>query len=282
MSIRRTNHSAGILLVTVSAIVFSTAGLFTKGVEASAWSVIFWRGLSAAIFTLAYVWLQGGLKHEMRRWGWPAVLAMLFNASGTAAFIPAFKLTSVANVALIWATAPFVTALLAWLMLGEHPTRRAMIASVAALFGVAIVVSGSFGGGTLAGDVLALWMTVMMSGVMVIYRKWPQTPVALPNIGASLLLLPVALLFIEPTHISRPELLILLMFGAIFAIASVTFTEGARRIPAMETALLGALETPLAPVWAFLLLSEVPTPQAMAGGVIILVALIWSQVRRQN
>ena len=205
----KTTHASGVVLVCISAIAFSTAGLFTKGVSTDAWGVIFWRGVSAALFTLVYAVLWGDLRNEMRRFSGPAVLAMLLNASGTAAFIPAFKLTSIANVAVIWATAPFVTALLAWLVLRERPTRRVMLASIVAIVGVGIVVSGSFAGGNIIGDALALWMTMMIAGLMVVYRKWPDTPVALPNVAASVLLLPVAFLFTQPMQIAQPELLIL-------------------------------------------------------------------------
>jgi hypothetical protein len=45
----------GIALVLISATIFSSVGLFVKGVEAAVWSVIFWRGLFAAFFTFAYI-----------------------------------------------------------------------------------------------------------------------------------------------------------------------------------------------------------------------------------
>ena len=89
-------YTTGVLLVCISSLVFSTAGLFTKGVSADAWAVIFWRGLSAALFSLVFVSLRGRLRDEWRRFKWPALLATLISASGTAAFIPAFKLTTVA------------------------------------------------------------------------------------------------------------------------------------------------------------------------------------------
>jgi drug/metabolite transporter (DMT)-like permease len=63
----------------------------------------------------------------------------------------------------------------------------------------------------------------------------------------------------------------------VFAVASVTIAEGARRLPAAETALLSALETPLAPIWAFMLFAEMPTAYTLTGGVIILIALFASQ-----
>ncbi len=278
----KSTHARGVALVCVSAIAFSTAGLFTKGVSADAWTVIFWRGVSAALFTLGYALLRGDFRRELRGFGAAAWGSTLLNVSGTAAFIPAFKLTSIANVALIWASAPFVTALLAWVLLKERPSRRVVLASCVAIIGVFVVISGSLGGGTLLGDALAFWMTLMIAGMMVLYRRYPQTPVLLPNALASIALLPVALWFTTPMQVISTELMLLLLFGVLFALASVTFTMGARILPPTEAALLSALETPLAPIWAFLLLSEIPTGAAVVGGAMIMAALIWSQMRGRS
>jgi len=273
----KTAHASGVALVVLSALVFSTAGIFTKGVEAGAWAVIFWRGLSAAIFTFLYVFWRGTFRNQIRHFGKPGWLVVVFGAAGTAAFIPAFKLTSIANVALIWAAAPFVTGLLAWLVLRERPTAKVLISSFFALMGVVVVVGGSFGGVNLTGDLLALWMTLMMAALMVVYRVWPKTPAALPAAMSSLVLLTPALVMSSPMQIAPAEILILIAFGLVFAIASVTLAEGVRRIPAAEAALLSALESPLAPFWAFLVFSAIPAVSTLIGGAIILAAVVWSQ-----
>ena len=273
------SHVAGVALVCISAVVFSTAGIFTKAVEANAWSVIFWRGLGAALLSLGYVAMRGGLRDEIARFGRPALFAAIIGASGTAAFIPAFKLTSVTNVVLIWATAPFVAAGLAWLFIGEKPGLKIILTSLLALLGVALTLRGSVGTGHLIGDMLALWMTVMMAAFYVVYRVWPDTPTVLPNVLSSVILLVPGWYLGAPTLTSHPEIAILLVFGLVFAVASITLTEGARRIPAAQTALLGALETPLAPLWAWLLLSELPTVWAVAGGILVLLAVILSQLK---
>lgn len=277
----QTTRTAGIILVVISAVVFSTAGIFTKSVSTAAWGVIFWRGLAAAGFTLAYLVMRGQLRSEVRAFGWPAFLITAMMAAGTAAFIPAFKHSSVANVALIYAAAPFIAAGLSWMFIKEAPSRRVMLASGAAFGGVLVILSGSVGGGALKGDFLALFMTLMMAGVMVTYRKYPQATAALPAALSSVVLLPVAYTFGDPLAAPTEELPVLMAFGLVFAVASVTLSEGARRLPSAETALLSTLEMPLAPVLAFALLSEVPKPQVLLGGAVIFLAVIWSQ-RRQK
>lgn len=274
------HRAAGVILVVVSAIVFSTAGIFTRGVSTDAWGVIFWRGLAAAGFTLIYLMVRRQLREEMRAFDRPAIVATLLMAAGTAAFIPAFKLSSVANVALIYAAAPFVAAGLSWVVIKEAPTRTVLIASLAAFVGVLIIVSGSLGSGRLLGDLLALFMTVMMSATMVVYRKYPKTKAALPAALSSIVLLPFAMIFGTPMQAPTGEMPILVLFGLVFAVASVTLSEGARRLPSAETALLSTLEVPLAPALALLILSEMPSLQGIIGGTIILCSVVWSQYRR--
>ncbi len=267
----------GMVLVVVSAIVFSTAGIFTKGVSADAWSVIFWRGLFAAGFTLVYIVLKGTLKQEILQMGKSGLIAAIVSSLGTAAFIPAFKLTSIANVSLIYAAAPFIAAFLAWLWMHEKPSLLVIISSLASFIGVTLIIDGSIGEFNIKGDFLALWMTLMMAIVMVIYRRYPQTPGAGPMTLSSLLLLPCAWYFGEPLLAPADEIPIMALFGLIFAIASVTLVLGARYLPSSETALVSSLEAPFAICLAWLIFSEIPVTSTIIGGLVILAAVFGSQ-----
>jgi drug/metabolite transporter (DMT)-like permease len=60
------------------------------------------------------------------------------------------------------------------------------------------------------------------------------------------------------------------------AIASVTLAEGAKRVPSGQTALIGALETPLAPILAFMILTEVPSTPTFIGGIVVFAAVLFS------
>ncbi|MEM9498732.1 MAG: DMT family transporter [Pseudomonadota bacterium] len=272
----RTDYAVGVALLLVAAVTYSTAGLFTKGVSAGAWEVIFWRGLFAAAATTLWTLARGSFHDTFFNMGRSGLAVGCVGALGTAAFIPAFKLTSIANVSLIYAIAPLIAATMAWCVLKERITARTLLGSLCALAGVGIIVSGSVGQISLAGDALALGMTAAMATIMVIYRMAPKTPAAGPAVLQSLLLLPPCLVPGAPFRVTPSEIAILAAFGVLFAIASVTLAEGAKRVPAGQAALLSALETPLAPVLAFALISEVPNTATLVGGAVVLGAVLAS------
>lgn len=272
----QSQYMVSVTLLVTSAVTFSSAGIFTKGVAAGAWEVIFWRGVFAGVFTTGWIAKRGAVRREFLKMGKSGIAVAIVLALGTSAFIPAFKFTSIANVSLIYAVAPLIAAVLAWVLVKETLTRRVLLGSLVALVGVLVIVSGSIGELHLRGDLLALFMTVCMAGVMVIYRMHPETPGAGPSVLQSLILIVPSLIFGTPFETAPSEIAILAGFGLLFAIASVTLAEGAKRVPAGQTALLSALETPLAPVLAFLIFTEVPNQASFVGGAIVLVAVLAS------
>ncbi len=272
------NRLTGVVLVVVSAIVFSTAGIFTKGVSSGSWEIIFWRGVFAAGFTIAYVLWRKGWKREFTNMSFSGLSVAIVGASGSAAFIPALKLTTMANVALVYATSPLIAAVFAWLWIGERLSRKLALGCFFSFVGVGIIFQGSIGGVNFKGDLLALWMTCALAIIMAIYRRYPDIPAAGPAALSSLILLPLALMFGLPFTVPANEMIVLAMFGLVYAIASVTFAEGAKRLSAGETGLLSALETPLAPLFGWLIFMEIPATASFVGGALILAAVVGTQI----
>ena len=278
----RDEYRTGIALVIISAVCFSTAGLFSKGIELSSWSIIFWRSLLSMFLVIGYIAIrQGGkgvvgmIRTPFSNWKIAAV-----SSAGTAAFIPAFKLTSIANVVLLYAMAPFLAALIAWIWIGERTGKAALMASTAAFSGAAVIVWGSLGGGDLRGDLFALFMTFCMAAMMVMYRLYESADGGHVMCLSSIMLMVLSAIFINPMDVTLNDLGLLTAFGAVHAVSFITLAEGARRLPSAETALLGALETPLAPIWAWLIFAQIPAPPTFTGGAIILVAVLTHGIRQ--
>lgn len=135
----------GALLVLGSAMLFSLSGILTKIIDAGSWTILTWRGLVGAAGIAAYVRYRNSDRRfrDVFRLGSAGWLLATVSALGSVTFIIAFKNTFVANVSVIYATIPFVAALLERLILGEPIRPRTLYAAVASLVGVVVIVSGS-------------------------------------------------------------------------------------------------------------------------------------------
>lgn len=272
---RRKTHLLGIFLVIASALVFSLAGVLTKIIQADAWTIACWRGLLGGTLIVGYVAWLGREKplRETFRLGWRSWLLASVGSAASLAFIFAFKLTYVANVAVIYATAPFMAAGLAWWLLRERFRIRTVVAAVFSVLGVIIVVAGGLGTDSIIGDTIALIMTLGNALYMVLIRAFRDSPVVLAGGVSALQLFIVGWFVVDPLAVSGQDVVLLLVFGIAFAVAVVLWTEGTRLIPASEAGLLGSAETPFAILLAWLLLAELAPLASFAGGGIVLAAV---------
>ncbi len=266
----------GLVLVFLSAIAWSTAGFFTRLVPVDAWTTLFWRGCFGGLFIgLFTVWRLGReTLPSLRALGWRGWVITALSTSAMLTFIPALKLTTVANVAVIYAATPFVAAALSWAWLKERPSGRTLVACAAALVGVAITVGGATDAGGRWGDGLTLVMTIAVALMMVAVRRWPAVPLlpmaCLSNWLGMLLSWP----FADPGAVSLAGLGGLALFGLFQMTLGLTlFSFGSRLVPPTEAALIGVLDTPLSPLWVWLAFGEVPSLYAVGGGAVIVAAV---------
>lgn len=271
----RRGYHLGLALVTASALIWSTAGLYARVIHVDTPVLLYWRGMFGCLGLLLFlVWRDGPpaltrfVKPSANGW-----LYALVSAAGMLCFITSLRLTSVAHVAIIYAAVPFIAGAAAWAVLGETMNTRAILASLAALAGVVVMV-GLGHDGTLLGDGLALVMTFGMAAMMIISRRAHGEDMlpaaALSSLLSALAVWPVA----EPLSVHGWNWLLLASFGLVnsgFALAC--FTLGAQRIPPAETGLIGALDAPLAPLWVWAIVGETPALATLLGGGIVLAAV---------
>jgi drug/metabolite transporter (DMT)-like permease len=272
----------GLILVAVSTLAWSTAGLFTRAITEDLMTVIVWRGAFGCTGLIAVLlFLQGpaGLRGflQLRRAGW--IYAAL-SGVGMLCYITSLRMTSIAHVAIIYAVVPFLTAGLAWAMLHERPSRDSVIASAAAFLGAVIMV-GLSSDGNLLGDVLALVMTLGMALMVVIARKHPEIPTLPAGITAALISVGLCLPFGVNLAPDMDQIALMAGFGLVNStIGFSLFLLGSTMIKPIQTALIGALEAPIAPLWVWMMFGETPGPATLVGATVILTAVIWHITRQ--
>lgn len=274
--------AVGIALVLSSALAWSSAGFFARVVPIDIWVVLFWRSVfgGLSIGALAIIERKSFAFEWRRAFTRAGTTLMVLNAIGMASFIYALQNTTIANVAVIYATLPFITAIFAWLWFRESVQRRTLIGSLIAGVGVAITVGGAMVigvGGHLLGDLSAVCLTVTFALMTVLMRRHRETPMLEAIAISCLLVAAVAFCVRSPFAISYGEIAWLAAFGIVTQGGGLgLYTMGARKLPAAQAALLSASEVPMSPLWVWIFFYEVPPLETFIGGGLILGAILWN------
>lgn len=268
---------SGLLLLLGATLAWSTAGLFARAIPLDTPTVILWRGAFGAAGLLVTLYALRGAPgfRDFLHLGWAGWLYAFCSGLGMLLFVGSLKATTIAHVAIIYATVPFAAAGLGWLVLREVPSRAAMAASTLALIGAATMV-GLSTDGKILGDLMALGMMLLMACLIVIARARPKLP-ALAAGTLSAIIAPLACLPFATLHgVTIENIALMAGFGLVNStLGFALFIYGSRSSPPVETALVGALETPLTPLWVWLVYAETPSTATLFGGLTVLSAVVW-------
>ncbi len=269
---------AGLGLVSLATVAWSFSGVFTRSLSTDVLTAVAWRSFFGGAFLAA----SHAATYRGRSWrlfdgiGVDGLAMMAAQVICQACTVGAFYLTSVGDVALIYATAPFLAAGLAWTWLGERPPGRTVMAGLASLGGTLVIMAGSLGGGHLVGDLLALGMTLSFACIIVIPRARPEVPTRAATILSAVATFVLFAPLSSPAHLDARNWCVLAGFGLTnFTIALYLFLAGAKRISAAQAALIATLDIVLSPIWVWIAFGEVPALATLLGGAVNLAAVTW-------
>lgn len=243
--------------------LFSWGPVFVRDNEFGALPFAFWRLIGAAAWAVAALHLRGGrldrrvLRHSLAG-------GLVFTVNG-ATFFTAIKTTSVANAMVIGATAPIFLLWAASRIFNEQISYRVIVATPVAIAGMVMMLlgrSGSTGGGSLTGDVLAVVAVMSFAGYLVASRIARNHLTALEyqagwSTIAAALMLPIALLSFDPLFISDAWSWGVAATMAVTAgVAHLTFNYSHRYVSLRTISLLNMTAPGLAVMWAWFLFDE--------------------------
>ena len=240
------------------------------------WTILMLRGLTTFVVTLV-IWVAW----RMLRGNAPTLIpgraglavAGLYSLSSLT-FITAVYTTSTANVVFILAFNTMFAAFLSWLFLKERPRPVTLAAMVVMLVGVLVIVGDGMSSGNLFGDVMALVTAFSIASAITITRASGKDMgfTALVAVAAPLL---VAAYMVSDTGLQVAAPWWIIFNGAVITpVAFFCLATGPKYITGPEVAMFYLLETVLAPVWVWMIFSEVPSTASMVGGTILIVTLV--------
>ena len=272
----------GLIFVFMAGVLWSTVGLGIRMIdEATVWQILLYRSISLSLFLAVVIYLRsrGNLLKVVKAAGLPGCIAGLALVGAYSGGIYGIQSTSVANAMLLFASAPFMAAILGWIFLREIVRKATWIAILFAILGIGIMVQDKTqGGAVLLGNLAALGSAFGFA-VFTVALRWGRSGDMLPavflsGIFAIFITSSICLLSGLSFQISVNDTSISIGMG-VFQVGAglVLYTLGSKTLPAAELTLLSLAEVLLGPLWVYLFLNEIATLNTLFGGLVLLLAI---------
>jgi drug/metabolite transporter (DMT)-like permease len=271
------------VLIVIGVVLYSTGPVMLQASSISGPAFSFWRLWIGAVILGVATWVQAsGI-------GWPDARAWRYSLwSGLAfaghqlLFFSAVKVTSVADVSLMNALAPLVTAVGAAWLFSEHPGHSFHRWSVLAIGGAIVIAVGGSGGPQ--GDPLGMTMAglnvLAFAAFFLLSKKARDHLPVLPFLAGVMVVAALSVsLFVAVTGTpvtdatGRDLLLATAVAAGPGAIGHFVSTWPLRYVPATIPPVLRLAQPVLAGFLAFWLLSEPITGYHLIGGAVILIGV---------
>ncbi|MEO0386035.1 MAG: DMT family transporter [Pseudomonadota bacterium] len=272
----RDNLKGGLWLLADLGLNLSALALVkAMGLHYAAAQLVFLRAGVGAILIAPWIWQQRAMFRDVSDWP----LHLLRVALSAITLLSSFYALARVPLALFTAmafTRPIVIMVLAALLLGERIGRRRWGAAAVALCGVVIAVEPQTT--PLTTGLGALFVTVLAGSAAVIATRGLRAapPIVLMTVytlGLTLVSFPLALL--SWRAIALPDLLPLLLIGAVAQAAQACFLQAHFHGEAGPLALLGYLSLPLSAAIGALFFGEIPGAAFFAGAALVIAASLF-------
>jgi drug/metabolite transporter (DMT)-like permease len=268
----------GIAMVAVSAVLWSTAGLFVRMATLDTATLVLWRSLFAALTLGGLAVARGGFGALFAVWRRPGVAALFAGTAvlSSTTYVLSLRMTTVANVMTVYAALPFIATAIGFVWMGERVTRRFLVAGVVAAGAIAGMAGASAGGHDLIGIVAALVMTTGFAIQLVAIRRYGGIDVMALNAWSAAACVPIVAPFAQMMVPEPRQIVACAFYGMLTTgFAYVLALEGGRRVTPGEAGFISMLDVVLGPLWVWLAFAERPGAAVLLGGAVVLGAVAW-------
>jgi drug/metabolite transporter (DMT)-like permease len=262
-------HNKGILAVFLTAILWSSGGLFIKLISLDSMELSFFRcAIAAVVFALMF-------RKRILKLNSLALLNSFAYAAVLILFVIATKTTTAANAIFLQSTAPIYVLIFEPLLTKTKWERINIITIVVCFLGMILFFMGDLTPGDIKGNIAALLAGVAFAAFFLGMKKnepqYGESSIFYGNVIVALICIP----FITDMNSISVQDFAMVSFLGVFqiAFAYALFSYGLKRIIAVEASIISMFEPVLNPIWVFIGYGEVPSFYAIIGGIIIMTAI---------
>ncbi|MDO4581433.1 MAG: DMT family transporter [Bacillota bacterium] len=269
----RIGNMSGTWLIFIGSVLWSTAGGVSKCISVDP---IFLAGMRSLLAGLVLMPLLRPKRIVFDRWFFLFVGSY---AALTMVILSAIRLTTASNALALQYTAPLWIVIVSFLFFKKRYTLRKLIPTAIIVAGIVIFLIEPKTGSNFAGNLLGVLSGAAFAAVTVCLRRvqggGTLSTVAAVNLCAGPVILLIASLSpgvsMDMSWSELPYVLFLALFQ--LALGYVFYSMGTQKVPPQRATLLAVWEFVLTPLWAWLLVGELPTLYGAIGWIVLLAAI---------
>lgn len=272
----------GGLIALCGVTLLSFDSLLVKLVDTSEWNLIFWRGILLSLTLIFMSYIKSKIRSKStsnKRINLSPLIVIggVAFAASSSFFVLALNNTQVTSALVIFNTAPFFAALIAFVFLKEKLPLHTLIAIAVAILGVGVIFDyAPAGTGGVTGDLYAIVAAISFAIYLVTLRSNQGENSSQFLIFGGLTMSVIGLVNgANPIAMEGLPILYMVVLGCIVVPFSGLFiAKSTQYLPAAQTGLILLLEILLGPFFVYIVLKEQPSVENMLGGGLVLVTLL--------
>ena len=269
------NHIKGLLIAFFGVLVLTPEGILVKLANSDSFTILFWRGLflTLSILLILFISYRSDALNQIKGIGKEGLLIGCLTGFGGATFILAIHFTTLAKTLVIISAAPLMVALVSFILLNERPKLFTWLAMLIVFTGIYIVMSGDTSNLNLKGSLLALASVTSGGFSFTLLRKYKEVNMVPAMAINGLFITTVGLLFAESLVLTSQAMTFIIISSILVAISFTLITIAPQYIPAPEVAIFFPMGTVIGTLFAWLILKEELSNNAIFGGVVVILTL---------
>ena len=268
----------GPLLVFLGAFSLSFGGLIIKSFEgATQWQILFWRTVFFLLVISIYllVTYRKDIFKSFYNSGIPGFFGGLILSFGFCGYVFAMYNTTVANTNFIIQTQTIFLAIFGYFFLKEKISKITLTSIILAISGIILMVGNTLSPGQMIGNVAAFSMPISFAVLILVVRKYQNVDMVPSQFIAGIFALIIGYLMSGKIIISYHDIFLGFLAGFFqLGFGFIFITIGAQRTPSAMVGIIMLTEAVFGPLWAWLFINEQPPNVVLAGGTIIIIAVL--------
>ena len=268
----------GPVLVFLGAFSLSFGGLIIKSFEGSTqWQILFWRTVFFLLVISIYLLItyKKNIFKSFYDSGIPGFFGGLILSFGFCGYVFAMYNTTVANTNFIIQTQTIFLAIFGYFFLKEKISKVTLTSIILAISGIILMVGNTLSPGQMFGNIAAFSMPISFAVLILVIRKYPSIDMVPSQFIAGIFALIIGYLMSGKILISYHDIFLGFLAGFFqLGFGFIFITIGAQRTPSAMVGIIMLTEAIFGPLWAWLFINEQPPNVVLAGGTIVIIAVL--------